>query len=612
MLNWLIFGTSIQSILNFVLVIGVILGVIFLLIKVPGSRMIISGVVVLMIVASGVFSGIKLNEYYNAEGGVFGKLDDILHPNKVEIIDNVTSIDFDFSQVVLTGSDDTMYTAQFTTEDIIKLDSNEYYKVSVNDEPCKIIDYTSSYLVCTYNYSFYDVGGVYLLTDELTFTFGFNKYSTDLVVSSNGNFDAIDLWNSYFDKNQFKVNISTTKDTYISESKTAVLSVYLDNEKINTIEVPCGTQYTFEALPDLEDKVFMGYSLDGKTLLENNTLTSYFSMKVYAIYEDIHFVDYYNIKTSEVNFEKQVFTRVGYLNGDLFNSKEIATPTRANYDFLGWSADGETILDLSTINYDGTITELYAVWRANSVLVNVDVSGGTLEFNGVTYTSNFNYIQNFAETITFSNVSKDGYSFYDYYVTFNPFDIANSVTDTGFSKSLNAVYYKDTGSSGGSDGYFGASSTGESGYDGENEYEYELYDATSVTVKIYWINDIFTDEEASIENFSVSELSDYDLQYYVLLNMEFSEYNKDYLDIHSLPKENINVFDIAIADCLGLTLSTVQEMDWETKIENINILYSMSSLELELTADMTPRAVVEKVFMVYWEENHFLYSYIHG
>ncbi len=84
MLSWLIFGISFQDILNFSLLIALIIGVVVLLIKVPGSRMIVASLCVVLICCSGVYSGIKINEYYTAEGGIFGKIEDIIKPNKLK------------------------------------------------------------------------------------------------------------------------------------------------------------------------------------------------------------------------------------------------------------------------------------------------------------------------------------------------------------------------------------------------------------------------------------------------------------------------------------------------------------------------------------------------
>lgn len=578
MLSWLIFGISFQDILNFSLLIAIIIGVVVLLIKVPGSRMIVASLCVVLICCSGVYSGIKINEYYNAEGGIFGKIEDIIKPNKVEITNKITSIDFDFNQVVLTGSDDTLYKAEFHSDKSLKLDSNENYKVLVNGEPCKVIDYSNNHLTCTYNYSFYDVGNVYKLTDELTFTFGFNRYSTDMVVSTTGSSEAVALWNSYFDKNDFKVNVSTTADTYVSESNTATLSVVVDNEIVNKVIVPVGTEYTLTDLPEIEDKRFMGYSFDGKTLIEGNKVTIAFSQRIYGIYEDLNYVNFYNIKTPVNNYSQELVCRNGYIKGETLGTLTISEPRRANYKFLGWSTDGETVIDLSEVLVENAEAEYYAVWQVNALQVDVKLNAGeSLTYNGVTYTSDFNFIQDFDEKIIFSNPTKENYEFTKYVIKFDTMN-PKTLENASFNSSLDSLYYYDNSGN----------------ILIKEDLPYDLKDVSEIVISLRWNYLNYTSDP--------NLLTDQDLQLWIYPNLGMEDTAVGVYEDNFKTSNDEFIISIASAIC-GKAES---EMDIETAKSVYVVAYSSHGV----TEDMTSREILEKSYIYYWNEKHPLVQFM--
>lgn len=354
-------GTDVGEILKYAVIIIAILAVVFLFVKVEGVRWFVVIAIVLVVGFSGVYSGIKINQYYSAQGGIYGKLEDLIKSNQVEVEQSKTYINFNFSNVNLTENNYGYYSARFVSNDTITLDSNSQYFATVNSMPCKIVEYDKYHFVAKYNYSFYDEQNNYILTDELTFTFGMSQYVTELVVTSkNEDTRAVELWNVYFTKNDFIVKLETTDKVYISDSDMVTLSVYNQSEIAYQSVVPIGSSVILDLskFNTTESYRPVGFSYDpeGINRIEDNTLVVDFSQRVYVVWEFfVHFYDtpshYHEVSSSWIS------------NGTLLS--EVAPSTDGLYDnwrFLGWSIDGENIIDVTKTRFDCSYYWLCAIW----------------------------------------------------------------------------------------------------------------------------------------------------------------------------------------------------------------------------------------------------------
>jgi len=156
---------------------------------------------------------------------------------------------------------------------------------------------------------------------------------------------------------------------------------------------------------------FIGYSLDGTTILDNTTITVNFSQIVYAVYEELNFIRYCYSFDDYKDMNSNIYKVVGYITGENLGSLAPENPTKSNYSFMGWSTDGTTILDLSTIVNDGTISYLYAVWEASSYDIQVSLDGGIMTLNDTSYSEDFTISARFDEIISLSEPSKSLYAF---------------------------------------------------------------------------------------------------------------------------------------------------------------------------------------------------------
>lgn len=191
--------------LMIILVVGL---VIIALIKWPNGRIFVFTFCGLALVAFSIYAGSYLNYYYNATGGIYGKIESLYKPNQVQITD---SVNYSFSNVTMTQDFDDHYSARIESAEVLdfNMDEDATYAVYVNGVPCKDSTVQEDYILAYYEYVFYgeDLTTV-LMQDTLTLKFAFYTNHTTLIISTDGGAEAVKYWNYYFNKNLFEVTIN--------------------------------------------------------------------------------------------------------------------------------------------------------------------------------------------------------------------------------------------------------------------------------------------------------------------------------------------------------------------------------------------------------------------
>lgn len=206
-----------------VLIVAAILIVVLLCLKFPNGKYFFGTIFSVVLVVSTAYCGIQLNYYYTASGGIFGYLSG-LYSMGVE----VEELEFSFSNMELTKTDEDLYSAILTTNNVMALTDDTAYCVYVNDLPCQNVESSVDYITAEYTYAFYDEDFNVLCTDTLYFRFAFYTNSTYLAVRTYGGSETVKYWNYYFNKNIFVVSVKAT--TYNKETSfITVKYVYTDD-----------------------------------------------------------------------------------------------------------------------------------------------------------------------------------------------------------------------------------------------------------------------------------------------------------------------------------------------------------------------------------------------
>lgn len=189
-----------------VAIIGVIV-VIIACFKFPkmGKYIIFSllGTVLLIMTA---YSLVQLEKYYSAKGGTYGQLKGFFETNKAEELDtnklSITNI-----ELLQNDTDTNVYSASLQITDVYILENDSEYLILINSVPCTSSENQSDYVKAEYTYTFYNKNKEEILTDTLDITFAFYSKSTRLTLETDGGLEAVGLWNYYFNKNTFVVEL---------------------------------------------------------------------------------------------------------------------------------------------------------------------------------------------------------------------------------------------------------------------------------------------------------------------------------------------------------------------------------------------------------------------
>lgn len=251
---------------------------------IPVLKYVSSVILCLGLSVSAIYCGVQVNTYYNAKGGVLGFLTGIYNSNKVEVVDDLK---FEIKNTELRQVSENVYSLEIVRDTALDLESSVTYGIYVNGTPCYSSESSSStlekYVRAEYQYNFYNVDKTLMLNDTLTVTITTNTKYTMLNIKTEGGSEAVKLWNSYFNKNNFIVEIKAMNyvkngDLQYGEGEIPeICSVKFmagENNLFKTKLVVKGEKLSsLEDAPQLDGKIFQGWSLDGKLVVDYRTIT---------------------------------------------------------------------------------------------------------------------------------------------------------------------------------------------------------------------------------------------------------------------------------------------------------------------------------------------------
>ncbi len=388
-----------------------------------------------------IFAGVQLGFYYSAKGGIVGYLSGIFQPNQIEIKDSK----FSLKDIMLTKQSDGTYRAEFESSEVFELKENTYYGLFVNGAPCDYLQYASlgmgsskDNINATYSYVFLGENGSEICDDTLTIQVAFSKASTKFILKTGviGSDETIkiDMWNSYFNKNNFTLEIKQIDKIYMSGG-TKTVTFKVDNSIYGTIKVPSGYDCYLPEYEPGEDYKFDGWYLGSEKVTKIENLKTDITLVAKLIpYYKVSF----SLNNPDVDNNSNVYLVQKVLSGDsvTFPSEN---PVRDKYTFLGWSTDKQTIIDSYIINDNVT---LYAIWSAVDFPVTLELGlAESFEINNQVYNSNTNLNYKYDEKIVIDKLNLlEKYSF-DYYLIKNNEDRL-IVNDINFNLSASEIYQK--------------------------------------------------------------------------------------------------------------------------------------------------------------------------
>lgn len=495
------FISDLKFIATLSFVIALIVLAIILCSKFPVFRYIFGFVIFFVILISGLVSGFYLNAYYNSAGGIKGKIGSLLKPNVTETIITETDLTIKVNNVTLIKQIDESYLADIQVNETISLDIEKNYVMYFNGSNADIIEYSSQHLKGSFTQLFYlnkDLTETTIRKIDFVMFFYGNYVDIDLYVDSD--VDSVSLWNSYFDRNGCNIQIKSCEkvnseffnvllkfgDTIISQYKikqgsnfilpetysltgyhfnywqlndsmvskitniqedtiiyanmTKLIKVSMSLPEYNVIlayVMPNSDYVLPETLStgyyDEDLYYFNGFKLNGEYVTEFKNLTH----DVVVGVDLVELVKVYYFKNYENDSNSDFYLSMRQGKGNLISLPDI--PKREFYEFLGWSFDKENVFDFSNYVLEDSIN-LYAIWNNGNIPVQVKLNGGSLDYNGVTYTTDFEISQNYTSVLEFANPVKENVEFFNFICREEQNQKGQSYSLTTLSLSPESIY----------------------------------------------------------------------------------------------------------------------------------------------------------------------------
>lgn len=203
--------------------------------------------------------GSRVIEYYTISGQTYGTVSSVFNDRKTEY-EKTGELTFEFSKFGLQSTTiEGQFQARVTDPHKIDIDlSNNDWSIYVNDTLLSNITTTGSALSGELSYLFRDTNNTPITVDTLFISIGFEDNATDIVVTTNGGDVAVNLWNTYLNKNGFKLELKQTEPHFVEDEL-----VKLQSPRVLQIVQTDGTTIELGISPYLSlSSVFFNYKLD--------------------------------------------------------------------------------------------------------------------------------------------------------------------------------------------------------------------------------------------------------------------------------------------------------------------------------------------------------------
>ena len=214
-----IFGTATQKMIIALAIIGLVAFALWLFATKKSFRQLCFYIFSFVLITASVLSFNTINNYYSSKGGIVGKISSIFKPNQLEV--KPEQLKFNFKNVMMVKDADGVYRAEFTSSDKLELKSDEIYAMYINGDEIQHNEYSEDYIISDYNYVFYDRTFGEIASDTMRLQFAFYGKTSYLSVEIENGEKTNELWNSYFNKEGFEVQIKPVKEAYVSNKTMA-------------------------------------------------------------------------------------------------------------------------------------------------------------------------------------------------------------------------------------------------------------------------------------------------------------------------------------------------------------------------------------------------------
>ena len=211
----LLIGGNAMNLIKILIVVFLVITIFTLMAEYEFMRWVFGIPIFLVLVFSGLYSYGEVNRYYSSKGGIYGQLTDLIDPNRTYTTLKKDDLTINFKNLNLTKDEKGVYQLSKDESLILDFANGDYYVAYINGYPCEIIKlslgdddskfiYKFSYLFANYD----DYGDLDIIADDtIQIEFTFYKTHTNVRLKTNCSDEIVGLWNSYFNKNNFEIEL---------------------------------------------------------------------------------------------------------------------------------------------------------------------------------------------------------------------------------------------------------------------------------------------------------------------------------------------------------------------------------------------------------------------
>ena len=216
----LLIGGDVMNIIKIVLAIFVVITILTLMAEYEFMRWVFGIPLFIVLVFSGLYSYGQINRYYSASGGIHGKLTDLIDPNRTYTTLKKDDLTINFKNLNLTKNEHGIYQLSKDETLVLEFNTGDVYEAYINGYPCQITKlsigdddskfiYKFSYIFANYD----DNGDLEIIADDtIQIEFTFYKSHTNVKIKTNCSDEIVGLWNSYFNKNNFEIELKKVEN----------------------------------------------------------------------------------------------------------------------------------------------------------------------------------------------------------------------------------------------------------------------------------------------------------------------------------------------------------------------------------------------------------------
>lgn len=158
-----------------------------------------------------------------------------------ENVSKINDFEYDVTSLLFTnsGANENEYFAEIVTDPVEDFDRTKKYNLEINGNKCGYVASNLEFVNADFINTFYATNNTVLLTDSLNIKVNFYKDGTKIVLITNNGEKAVKLWQSYIQKNGFKIKIVEDKFNSVIEADNIpsyTLLLYFGEELISTIQ----------------------------------------------------------------------------------------------------------------------------------------------------------------------------------------------------------------------------------------------------------------------------------------------------------------------------------------------------------------------------------------